>query len=97
MCHIEMMDYSGGKRSTEQIAHVEPYLLSIFQAQLFSQLSTQLHFMAVQAGGGSVLSPAEEHWRSMAPGQLQSLVLYTNTQSTGFAVVLFDCRYPSIY
>lgn len=31
--------------------------------------------MAVEARGGSVLSPAEEHWRSMTPGQLQSLIL----------------------
>lgn len=67
---------------------VKLYLLSIFQAQLFSQLSTQLHFMTVLAGGGSIESPAEENWRSMAPGQLQSLVLKTDPQS--YIVVLFD-------
>lgn len=63
--------WSESKRSRKKRLN----LFSICQAELLSQLPTQLNAVAIWAGGHPVLSPAEEHWRSIAPGQLQGLVL----------------------
>lgn len=78
--------------------NVKLHLLSVSKAKLFAHLSTELHVMAVQAAGASVLSPAEEHWRSITPGQLQSLVLNTDAQRFCcyiFLILVYRSNHPA--